>query len=66
MVGELEDALTQPNDLDVTWGFGLDDFLREHKHKVTIASNANDGISMTICSSKGSAADIFAPVGHDR
>lgn len=61
VVDELEDALTQSDDLGVARGFGLDEFLRERTQKATAAGNADGGKSRTIGSSKGGAVGTPSP-----
>ena len=51
LVDKLDDDLAHLNNLDVTWGFDLDVFLRERRQQVPAAVDAGDGKAETIGSS---------------
>ena len=63
MVDELDDGLAHLNDLDVTWGFGLDALLQERVQQAPAAGKAEDGAAETLDSSQGGVVDASsAPI----
>ena len=63
MVDELDDGLARLNDLDVTWGFGLDAFLQERTQQAPAAGDAGDWTAETMDSSQGGAVDASSAPG---
>ena len=62
---ELIDDLAHMNDLDLTWGFDLDAFLRERAQQAPDVGEAGGRTLETIGSSQGGAVDVSsAPAGR--
>ena len=64
MVEDLDNGLVHLNDLDVTWGFGLDTFWQQRRRQEPAAANASDGKAKMIGPSQGGAVNASsAPAG---
>ena len=62
LVGDLNDDQAHLHNLDLTWGFDLDEFLQERRQQAPATGDAGDGKAETIRSSHGGVVgDSAAP-----
>ena len=57
MVDALDDGRAHLNNLDVTWGLDIDEFLQERAQQAPAAGEVGDGTAETMGPSQGGAVD---------